>query len=61
MITMYHGDAAHFAGSYRVLNRTDSRRMVSMCGSVRQAHHPTPYRRQNDTAPIMMLLTALST
>ena len=29
-----------------------------MCGSVRQAHHPTPYRMPNDTAPITVLLTA---
>ena len=42
VVRTYHGCSAHFAGSYRVLNRTDSRRMVSMCGSVRQAHHPTP-------------------
>ena len=29
-----------------------------MCGSVRQAHQPTPYSRQKVAAPIMMLLIA---
>ena len=29
-----------------------------MCGSVRQAHQPMPYKRENDAAPMTVLLTA---
>ena len=29
-----------------------------MCGSVRQAHQPTPYSKQKQAAPIRMLLIA---
>ena len=32
--------------------------MVSMCGSVRQAHQPTAYRRQKVAAPMSVELIA---